>query len=182
MLQLNFNPFPIIKTERLVLRPLHISDDDKMFFLRTDDDVNKYISNPKPSSIDDVRDLIYRLMNGVKNNEWIFWVMALKHKPELIGTICFWNINKETATGEIGYTLLPDHWGKGYMHEIMHPTIEYGFNAMKLKTIEAFTHKDNKSSTKLLEKNNFILNPHKKAEENADMIVYERKIIPGNHK
>jgi ribosomal-protein-alanine N-acetyltransferase len=149
-----------------------MSDDETMFLLRTDDEVNKYTGIQKPGSIRDIHTFIHKLIANVVNNEALFWVISLKDDPALIGTFCFWNINKETGTGEIGYTLLPAHWGKGYMHEVMQVAMEYGKETMQLKTTEAYTHKDNTASKKLLEKNGFILDPNKKAEEDENLIVY----------
>lgn len=172
MLSLNFSPFPVLSTEHLILRPLVITDDEQLFLLRSDEEVNKYTGISKPVSIQDVQVFINKIIANVTNNEAILWAMSLKDDPTLIGTICFWNINNETATGEIGYTLLTAYWGKGNMHEAMQAAMKYGVDVMKLKTVEAYTHKDNIASKKLLEKNGFKLDPDKKAEEDENLIVY----------
>ena len=61
MLTLNFSPFPILKTERLVLRGVNMQDENEIFFLRADESVNKYVDRPKPLSLTDARVL---LQNG----------------------------------------------------------------------------------------------------------------------
>ena len=43
----------------------------------------------------------------------------------------------------------------GYMNEALAKVIAFGFNEMKLKTIEAYTHEHNEGSIRLLLKNNF---------------------------
>ena len=43
------------------------------------------------------------------------------------------------------------------MNEVIKEVINYGFNEMKLHSIEANINPENKSSAKLLEKNNFVL-------------------------
>lgn len=66
-----------------------------------------------------------------------------------------WNLNEEENKAEVGYELLPDFQGKGIAQEALSAVITFGFEVMKLKTIEAYTHKENLKSTKLLEKFNF---------------------------
>jgi len=74
----------------------------------------------------------------------------------LIGTIGFWNILTEHFRAEIGYLLDVDFQGKGIMQEALSKVVEYGFNIMKLHSIEANVNPGNISSTRLLERNNFI--------------------------
>ena len=46
MLELNFHPFPEIETERLRMRQTMPEDLDFLFFLRSHNDVMKYIDRP----------------------------------------------------------------------------------------------------------------------------------------
>lgn len=155
MLQLNFTPFPILSTEHLNLRRLEPGDDNEIFLLRSDEGVNKYIDRPKAETIQDAHKFIHKILKSVSNNEVVIWVITTKNSQRLLGTVLFWNIIKEEDKAEIGYELLPHCQGKGIMQEAMAKIIDYGFNTMKLKTIEAVVHKDNEASLKLLDKNNF---------------------------
>jgi len=53
MLNINFNPFPLITTERLLLRQVEKSDVNEIFFLRSNENVMKYIDRPPAKSLDD---------------------------------------------------------------------------------------------------------------------------------
>lgn len=44
MNELNFTPFPELKTERLLLRKLTGNDANKIFFLRSDENVLRFLS------------------------------------------------------------------------------------------------------------------------------------------
>ncbi|MEO6328855.1 MAG: GNAT family protein [Ginsengibacter sp.] len=79
-----------------------------------------------------------------------------KYHSTLIGTICFWNINKEHYRSEIGYALHPGYQGKGIMQQALIAVLDYGFKTMKLHSIEANVNPCNISSINLLERNNFI--------------------------
>lgn len=176
-MKLNFSPFPALSTERLLLRALQLTDDKEIFALRSDDNINKYLDRPKAHSIEDARDFIQKIINGIANNESIFWVITFKHETALAGTICLWNIDKENAVAEIGYELLTQYHGKGIMHEAAKEVIAFSFEQMKLQSIEACLHKDNLASVKLLERNKFIRSLHSRNDDEVktgnDMLVYK---------
>jgi [ribosomal protein S5]-alanine N-acetyltransferase len=155
MLQLNFSPFPYLKTGRLVLRQLTIADADAIAALRSNETVNKYLERVKTTSAEEALLFIDKINNSISNNQSIYWVIALQETNQLIGTICYWSIIIENDTAEVGYELLPDYHGKGIMQEAITAVINFGFTKMKIKTITAFPLAINISSIKLLEKNNF---------------------------
>jgi [ribosomal protein S5]-alanine N-acetyltransferase len=154
MMKFNFSPFPNLTTERLTLRQIKDEDKKELYILRSDEKVMKFINRPKAKTIDEGLQFIHKINNGITKNEWIFWVITLKNK--LIGTICLWNISKDQSLAEIGYELMSNYQGQGYMQEALTAVIKYGFENMKLHSIEAFTSPNNKRSIKLLERNNFI--------------------------
>ena len=156
MLEINFHPFPVIKTKRLVLRHIEDSDANEIFFLRSDKTVLKYINKPPAGSLDDVRDFISRINLLEKNNEGINWAITINDVNKLIGNICLWNMNPEHHRAEVGYVLHPDHHNKGIMHEAMAAVLDYGFRKLKLHSIEADVNPANAASIKLLERNNFV--------------------------
>ena len=66
MLNLNFTPFPEITTERLLLRKMTKQDAEEMFFLRSDENVMKYIDRPRAASMQDARDFL-----DLVNKSWM---------------------------------------------------------------------------------------------------------------
>jgi [ribosomal protein S5]-alanine N-acetyltransferase len=188
MLEPNFSPFPVLTTERLVLRQLTPEDEKEIFALRTDDAVNKYLDRLKARFIEDARKFIQKINKNISNNEAVFWGITYKEDAALIGTACYWNIVKENDSAEIGYELLPAHQGKGIMQEAIAAIIDYGFDSMKLQVIEAVAQKDNQRSFHLLEKFNFTRDTEQEKkmegkEEFKDTIIYslhskDRKIKP----
>jgi ribosomal-protein-alanine N-acetyltransferase len=155
MLLLNFHPFPLLETERFVLRQMTINDIHEVFTLRSDDKVNEFLDRPKANSLEDVRKFIDKITTGISNNECLYWVIVPKNETQLVGTICFWNISKENYRAEIGYELLTEHTGKGIMQEVITKVIEFGFSSMKLRSIEASLTADNHKSVSILERNSF---------------------------
>lgn len=170
----NFTPFPELKTERLLLRQLTEADSQDIFFLRTDKGVNRYIERPRPENINDARDFILKTNNSIKQNEWIDWAIALKDAKKLIGTICLWNFSEDKTRAEVGFELKPDYQGKGIMNEALVNVLKFGFETIGLASIDAYTHKDNINSTKLLLKNDFKPDIERKDNENINNIIFTR--------
>ena len=67
-----FTPFPVLETENLVLRQLEKGDEELIFTLRTDAEVNKYIDKPKTGTIHDASDFISKINNGIRAAHWIY--------------------------------------------------------------------------------------------------------------
>ena len=166
---MNFTPFPNLFTERLSLRQMNRNDENEIFILRSDERVLKYIDIPKAERIDDARKFIEKINTCILNDESILWAISLKNSTTLIGTICFWNIDKENSVAEMGYILHPDFQGKGIMQEAITRIIDYGFNTIKLKAIVADLHYNNTKSLKLLEKNGFI---YTQKSNESDFVIY----------
>jgi ribosomal-protein-alanine N-acetyltransferase len=160
MLNLNFIPFPVIETERLMLRELTDADVNEIFVFRSHPEIMRYLDRAPDTSLDQAKGSIERNSKALHAGEGICWGISLKSEPKVIGTIAIWNITKEHHRGEIGYTLHPDHQAKGIMQEAMKAIVGYGFHTMKLHSFEANVNPENEASIKLLERSNFIKEAH----------------------
>jgi len=161
MLTPNFTPFPELKTERLLLRKLEITDANEMFFLRSNENVLRYIGREPTKTITEAEEFINKINKSVDVNESILWGISFLNDPSLIiGTICFWNIQKEHYRAEIGYILHPDHWRKGIMKEAINAVVDYGFSILGLHSIEALLNHENIGSSSVLESTGFIKEGH----------------------
>lgn len=176
MLELNFKPFPIIETERLVLREITKKDADRFFLLRSNKDAMRYIDKPLAESVDEIKSFIKYIEQKRKDNEAISWGVTLKDKGELIGTISYHSIQKENYRAELGYMLLPEYWHKGLISEAIPKVIDYGFNNMKLHSIEANINPDHNVSRKVLEKFKFKKEAHFKENHFFNGKFYDTEI------
>jgi len=157
MLQPNFTPFPVLETERLVLRRIQATDAAALLFLRSDERVMAYIDKERAKTIKDAEQFILTINTFLAGNDGITWAMALKETPsQLIGTIGLWRIIKQHYRAEIGYMLHPDHWKKGLMKEAVIRVNDFGFNDLKLHSIEAHINPGNIGSATLLESTGYI--------------------------
>ena len=60
----------------------------------------------------------------------------------------------------MGYMILPQYNGKGYVTEAIDVVLEYGFNDLQMHSIEAIIDPDNIASERVLQKNGFVKEAH----------------------
>ena len=155
MLHRTFTPFPILITERLTLRQLVSNDEQEVFTLRSDSQINKYLDRQIANTIDDARNFINMVNENINKNESLYWAITFGEKNILVGTICLFSFSDENNNCEIGYELLTNLQGQGIMKEAVEKVIDYAFNTLKVQKIKAFLHRCNQSSIRLLEKFSF---------------------------
>jgi ribosomal-protein-alanine N-acetyltransferase len=156
MLEVNFSPFPVLTTDRLVLRKTTMNDVEAVFFLRSEPELQKYIDRDPAQSVDEAKAFIQLITDNLDNNVGVSWAITLKDEDAMIGSIAIWRIDKGNYRAEIGYVLHPAYQGKGLMHEAMQTIIDYGFREMKLHSLEANINPDNLASQKVLERAGFV--------------------------
>ncbi len=156
MLQVNFYPFPLLKTEHCILRKIEQEDAPEILFLRSDKHIMRYLDREPMTSFEEAQIFISKIDESLSIGNGISWGICLGDNPKLIGKIGLWRIIKEHHRAEIGYALHPHLWEKGIMSEVLKEVIRYGFDELKLHSIEANVNPKNEASIKLLERQNFV--------------------------
>ena len=160
MLTIHLPTFPVLTTERLVLRELRPSDVEQVFAMRSDPLVMQHVNRPLAKSIEDAQALIELITSMVAANDAVQWAITEKHDDRFIGLIGFWRLVKEHHYGELGYMLAQEHWGKGYMSEAIGAVVDFGFNTLDFHRVEAITRPANAASIRALQKNGFVQEGH----------------------
>ena len=176
MVPLPFSPFPDLTTPRLVLRQMSDRDTERLFQLRSDPTVNKFIGRKLAEELPEATAFISRINGSIKSGSTVYWAICLRADSELIGTICLWNFSGDTRVAELGYELMPSFQGQGIMDEAVKLVLNFASAELKLEGLEAFTHKENLPSIHLLERNHFQLDSQRKDPENEDNLIFTIKL------
>jgi [ribosomal protein S5]-alanine N-acetyltransferase len=160
MLTIDLPTFPILTTERLVLRELRHSDAEQVFAMRSDPLVMQHVNRPLAKSMDDATALIDIISERWTAKEGVQWAVTVKGDDTFIGLIGFWRIVKEHHYAELGYMLARDHWGRGITSEAICAVLPFGFNTLAFHRIEAITRPANVASIRALQKNGFVQEGH----------------------
>ena len=160
MLEFNFSPFPNLETNRLNLRRLKSEDVSEIFALRSNPEIMKFIPRPLMKTREEALEFISVMDANVNNNILLNWAITTKEEDKLIGMIGFYRMKPENYRAEVGYILSADFHGQGIITEALERIIQFGFDEMKLNSIEAVIDPENYGSEKVLLKNNFIKEGH----------------------
>lgn len=164
---------PTLITKRLTLRPLSVNDASEILLLRSNREINKYLDR-KPSET--IEDALHFIKIILENSETFYWAITKTGEDKLIGTICLFDFTNDTNKCEIGYELRTAFQGQGIMLEAATKVIQYAMETLGIKSIDAFTHKENQSSTSLLQKLNFK-DLGSSAVENPNLILFRLTTI-----
>ncbi|WP_130733662.1 GNAT family N-acetyltransferase [Flavobacterium sp. J27] len=145
-----------LETERLILRPLHLNDADDMFAMDSNPKVHIYLGNTpfktKEESIGYLKNVLQQYeqygigrfaMITKDGNRFVGWC-GLKFITEIE--------NNHSNFYDIGYRLKEEFWGKSYAYEAAKVWYEFAFSNLKVDTLYASAHIDNKGSRRILEK------------------------------
>ena len=149
------SPFPILQTKRLVLRQLTTSDSKSWSRNLSNHEITGLIGMDPLETAEEIEEIIDSFADRFREGTGIAWAITLKATSEFIGTCSYESINEEKQVGEIGYDLLREYWGLGFMTEALKAIIDYGFEQLGLKRIEANTDPANAASRSLLERLGF---------------------------
>ena len=160
-----------LETERLILRVRTVADAE---------DIHAYASLPEvayPAGFPPVKTLedeVYYLEHilpecNQKENLPAGYGIVVKGTDKVIGSVDF-NYRHADDVLELGYTLHPDYWGRGYVPEAARALIDLAFKELGLHKIELTCFGYNVQSQRVAEKLGFTLEAR----------IRDRKYAQGN--
>jgi Acetyltransferases, including N-acetylases of ribosomal proteins len=148
-------PNTAVQTPRLNLRPPAAADAADILRIRADAEYTR-LTGISYQTLAQAETYLQRIAQQILANEVRFWMLTAREDGRVLGSICLWNLKWEKTQGEIGYDLLPESRGKGYMAEAVEGVLGYAFGALGLKTVVAQgLHPDNKKSMAVLARAGF---------------------------
>jgi [ribosomal protein S5]-alanine N-acetyltransferase len=178
MLDFNFSPFPNLQSQRLIYRQLTVADTAEIILLRGNPETMKFIPRPLITNHNQVIQFVAMMDEALHNKLGINWAVCIKDCPNImIGIIGHYRIQAENHRAEIGYMFRNEYNGLGFATEAIAEITKYGFDNMKLNSIEAVLSPENKASEKVLIKNGYVKEGHFKEKEFyqgefRDLMVY----------
>lgn len=150
-----FGTYPILQTNRLQLRQIKAGDLAKIHQGLSDKRVTKFYGvhfNTHEETEGQME--WYESLWLHKTGLW--WAVCGRETGEFLGACGFNYYKAELKQAEVGYWLLPEHWGNGYAIEALKAAMDFVVSHTDVLRIEAFVEKGNGSSGKLLKKFGFV--------------------------
>lgn len=160
MLQLNFNPFPLLDSERLRFRKLTDADAPEILALRGNPETMRFIPKPLLTDIAGALAHIKMTNDKIQDNLDINWAVTEKDNDKCIGIMGFHKSQPEHFRSELGYMIRKEYWGKGYVTEAVRTLLDFAFNTLNFHSIEAVIDSRHTVSERVLQKNGFTKEAH----------------------
>lgn len=146
-----------LETSRVRLTEISRDDWPLLLDLDSDPEVMKYLSNGRPSTPEEVKAAMDRIMKVIEkhHSRFGFWLAYSKENNEFMGWFHFRPGKKtpdDTKNIELGYRLKKRFWDKGYATEVSRALITLGFEKYKIDSVFAVTMKANQSSQNVMRK------------------------------
>jgi ribosomal-protein-alanine N-acetyltransferase len=146
--------FPIIKTERLLLRQFVDNDLKNVFKGLSHPDIIKYYG-VSFQTLEATKEQMTFFADLEKNETGIWWAVCSADNKTFYGAGGLNSLNREHKKAEIGFWLISEFWGNGIMKEAMPLICNYGFDNLELHRIEGFVESENKNCKNAMAKLDF---------------------------
>jgi ribosomal-protein-alanine N-acetyltransferase len=159
LISVSSSSFPILTTERLLLREFNLVDVPAVYDILGREEVCEWLETAPIQSLDEAETRVKSRMSLYRDKMGFRWAITLRKNPaQVIGSCGYFSVRRGTQTVETGYELHPDYWGKGIMSEALQTMIQFSFGSQdvfSVHRIEALVAPGNTASIRLLEKFGF---------------------------
>ena len=146
--------YPTLYTKRLILRKMNMSDSLHIFEYASDKEMTTYTVWDAHQSLHDTYKYIEEIVCRYEKEKIAPLGIVLKKNKKLIGTCGFIKYDLTEHKAEIAYALSRKYWGRGLATEAALAFLNYGFNKLRLNSIEAGCNSENEASERLMRRLN----------------------------
>ncbi|WP_409291362.1 GNAT family N-acetyltransferase [Peribacillus sp. SCS-37] len=150
-----FNSFPVLKSDRLLLKKVEAVDLDDVFSIYDNDKVFEYCGIIPKHNKASVEKMIGHFGRDFGKRTRIKW--GIYTDKGLTGIIEAMEFNQKVNMAVIGYFLAEAHWGKGIAGEALGLVTRFLFEEGGVNRLQAEVMPGNHASKQVLLKNGYIM-------------------------
>jgi ribosomal-protein-alanine N-acetyltransferase len=147
--------FPVLETERLILREPRRSDAPFLLAAWQDAETMLYFGTEPLASRAEALEQIRGFLDDASSGEGIRWIITERGRDEYAGDIGFFDFAPDHARAEIGFLLARPRWNRGLMGEALGAALGFCFLVKNLHRVEALVDPRNPASLRVLERAGF---------------------------
>lgn len=162
---------PYLQTTRLDLYQLSADNGERLFLdLDSDPEVMTYINGGQPSTVEEARAAVTRVLGlyAKHRNRFGVWPAFERGTGAYIGWAllrpCKKNPDNERLV-EVGYRLKKSAWGKGYATEMARALVRKAFTELGVDEVFAVAMEKNLASQAVMKKTGLIFHSHHEEEQ-----------------
>jgi [ribosomal protein S5]-alanine N-acetyltransferase len=143
------HPHPTLATKRLHLRRFEPRDVAGLHACFGDADAMRYWNFPPCKSEEESARWLMILQKNTSPYQFLAWAVADKRSDRCIGMVNYHHREAHNRRLEVGYILAPPQQGRGLMTEAMQALLDYCFEELGVRRVQALIHPDNAASIRL---------------------------------
>jgi RimJ/RimL family protein N-acetyltransferase len=147
-------PLPVLRTERILLRPLTHDDIDALHALWTMPEVRRYLWDDVVITRDAARQAVEASLLAVERHGIGFWALHIPPPQSMrgapIGGFCGFRLIEDSCEIELLYGLRGEFWGMGLATESCIAALEYLWRVTKYARVYARTDPPNERSVRAM--------------------------------
>jgi RimJ/RimL family protein N-acetyltransferase len=149
-------PAPLLRTERLLLRPFTDADTDAIFGLRSNPRVVRYWDAPPWKERSQAERFIALCQQTAAAGSGAHLAVERSAGGGLIGWCHLFNWNPVYRSAKLGYGFDEPVWGRGFGTEAAGALLQWAFDTLDLNRVQSETDTRNTASNHVLEKLGFV--------------------------
>ena len=142
---------PIIKTNRLCIRPFKFSDLDTMHEYASDIENSKYMVYLPNRDIKETEQFLQRVVIEWESDFPRFFEFAVEHNGKHIGAVSIY-LSENRQEGELGWIINKKYHNLGYATEAAKAILYFAISNLGVKKVVAHCDYRNKSSCRVMQK------------------------------
>ena len=147
--------WPVLETERLILRRFRMEDAADMFEYTSNPDVTRFLVIETHRTVADTQAFLEMVLSRPTDSNIMAFGVVLKESGKLVGHCTIFSVDargERSGRAEVGYAINPAYRGQGIAPEALRAAIDLGFSRLGVNRIAALTMLDNPASARVMEK------------------------------
>ncbi|MGQ0385091.1 MAG: GNAT family N-acetyltransferase [Gammaproteobacteria bacterium] len=141
---------PTIDAPRVRLRWMTENDVDAVFAIFSDPVMMRFWATPPMKERAEAEKYLRNIHEGFAGKTLFQWGIERKEDERIIGSTTLFKLDSLNGRCEIGYGLASAWWKMGYMGEALPAVIQFAFDRLKMRRIEADVDPRNDNSLRTL--------------------------------
>lgn len=145
----------VLRSARLILRPLRPSDAEGVFTTYSDPEVVRYWSGAPWTDPARADEYIATGAREVADGTAMRLGIEMADGGTFIGQVSLFHFDQQNRRCDLGYALMRSRWGHGYIREALTTLLDFGFDTLDLNRMEADIDPRNTASMRAVERMGF---------------------------
>jgi len=150
-----FDRFPVIESERFVLRRLTVADAPALFHMLRDEEVARFSGRPRLRRMSEAVELVRSIGLDFATRRSIRWGVSEHPQGPVLATVGLHNWDRYHRHIGVGFDVLRDRWGEGIASESLGAVVDFAFRELEVNRVEAEVISENEACLTVLERQGF---------------------------